>query len=631
MCGIVGWYRLNGAPVDPAVIRSQCRTIFHRGPDDEGTLVDNDFGFGMARLSIIDIGGGRQPILSADGRYAIIFNGEIYNHRELRGELEALGRGFHSHSDTETILAAWQQWGDDAWPRLEGMFAIAIWDRRDRRLTLARDPLGIKPLYITDQPDGFAFASELKALADFPGLTFEIDPRAVHDYFSFGHVRTPRSIYRQVRTLPPGHVLTLQRGGEPKSRPFWQARFRAGEALSDDEWIEEFRRLWLATVERHMLADVDVGAFLSGGVDSSAVVAAMSRFTDRPIKAFTIGFPVARFDETPHAAAVAGHIGCQHIVRTVDLGAATDILPAIQRCYDEPFADPAAVPTWYLSQLAAEHVKVALSGEGGDELFAGYKRHRNERRMSRYGALLRFAGPMAGLIDAFPVTRWRKANYLRQRLQRFRNTALLPDGFSRFFAKTQITSAALRAEVYATEFYDSHDGPGAYESLRDEYFPAPIGGTRGSLEQFLFADLTLNLPGAMLVKADRASMTHSLEVRVPFLSHKLVDWALTVPLDLKMRGGIGKYIVRKAIEPWLPAAHLDRGKQGFKMPLAQWFAGDFGTHARSLWHDSGADRSGFLSAPAIDGLFREHRAGARDHSRFLYALSIFSLWWANRL
>ncbi len=630
MCGIAGWYRRGGQSVDPAIVTRQCDAIRHRGPDDSGVFVDGDFGFGMRRLSIIDIAGGHQPIASEGGRWLIVFNGEIYNHPQLRRELEAAGRSFNTRSDTETILVAYQHWGDDAWRRLEGMFAVAIWDREERVLKLARDPLGIKPLYLAEQAGGFAFASELKALTVLPELALEIDRRAVHDFFSFGHIRTPRTIYREVQSLPPGHLLTLGAKSEPSIVPFWQPRYTQSERRDDESWISEFQERWLASVEAHMLADVDVGVFLSGGVDSSAVAAAMVRISDRPIKAFTIGFPDPRFDETPYAAAVARHLGCDHVTQIVDLRAATDILPEIQRCFDEPFADPAAVPTWYVCRMAAEHVKVVLSGEGGDELFAGYKRHRSEARMARYRRALKLASPLTQAIDGLPSSPWLKVNYMRNRLKRFRDSALLPDGITRFFAKTQITSPALRAAVYAPLFHEEFDSPGRFERLREEYFPQAEYISLHPLEQFIFADLTLNLPSAMLTKVDRMSMAHSLEARVPFLGHKLVDWALTMPINMKLRGDTGKYVVRKAVEPWLPQGILDRPKQGFQMPLAQWFAGDFGSFAQSLWHDSGAAAAGFLQSSAVDVAFAEHRAGRSDHSRFLYALSMFSLWWDTR-
>ena len=582
----------------------------------------------MRRLSIIDIAGGHQPIESDDGAHAIVFNGEIYNHLELRADLELAGVRFATRSDTETILAAWRHWRDETWSRLEGMFAVAIWDRRARRLTLARDHLGIKPLYISEQHGGFAFASELKALTALPELDFDIDPRAVHDYFCFGHVASARSIYRQVGTLPPGHMLTIGPSGEAQISAFWQPKFRVIEGIDEDEWVEQFRTRWLNTVASHMMSDVPVGAFLSGGVDSSAIVAAMTRVSDRPVKTFTIGFPSARFNEAPFAERVAAHLRCDHVTRMVDLKAAAAILPEIQRCYDEPFADPAAVPTWYVAELAAQHVKVVLSGDGGDEVFAGYRRHRTEDRMSRLPALARRLACSVMGIRRTPFRSW---NTVIQKWQKAASAAALPDGVTRFFARTQITSPAVRERIYAPDFRSQVEGTRSYEALREEYFPTPTRISKNTLEQFLFADLTLNLPDGMLTKVDRATMAHSLEARVPFLSHKLVDWALTMPIALKLHKGTGKYIVRKSVEPWLPAGILDRGKQGFQMPLAEWFAGDFGSFARELWHDSGVAGAGFLNSSAVDAMFLDHRVGRSDNSRLLYAIAIFALWWSAQI
>jgi asparagine synthase (glutamine-hydrolysing) len=628
MCGIAGWYARRGAPVAHEAIRAQCDAILHRGPDDEGQLIDGDFGFGMRRLSIIDLAGGHQPMETADGRLAIVFNGEIYNHLALREALAAAGAVFHTHSDTETILAAVEHWGEAAFARLEGMFAIAVWDRRERRLTLARDPLGIKPLYISEQRGGLAFASELRALTLLPGLDFDVDPRAVHDLFAWGAIRTPRAIYRQVRTLPPGHLLTLGPQGDAELRAFWRAQYRAAEPRSETEWIEAFRERWIETVRRHMLADVEVGAFLSGGVDSSAVVAAMTRVADRPVRTFTIGFPVARYDESPHAEAVARHLGTQHTTRIVDLAQAREVLPTVQRCYGEPFADPSAVPTWYVSRIAREQVKVVLSGDGGDEVFMGYKRHLTERRLSELPGAVRALARGVAALPPTPVRQW---NYVLQRWQKVAASAALPDGICRFFAKTQITSPALRARVYDPAFRAAVEGPHAFEALRDEYFPSPERTvSKDTLEQFAYADLTLNLPSVMLTKVDRASMAHSLEVRTPMLSHLLVDWALAVPADMKLRDGVGKYLLRKAVEPWLPPGVLDRRKQGFQIPLADWFSGDFGAFAEELWRDSGAAELGFLRPAGVAEVFAEHRAGRRDHGRFLFALSMFSLWWTDR-
>lgn len=591
-------------------------------------MIDGDLGMGMRRLSIIDVPGGHQPIETEDGRYAIIFNGEIYNHRELRKELSAAGYGFATRSDTETILVAFVAWGDAAWTRLEGMFAVAIWDRRDRRLTLARDPLGVKPLYLTEQHGGLAFASELRALEMLPGHGFDICSRAVHDFFSFGHIRTPRSIYAQVRTLPPGHVLTIGADGPPVVTAFWRPRYRSVPARSDAEWIDTFRTRWLETVERHMLADVEVGAFLSGGIDSAAVAAAMTRIGGAGVRTFTIGFPIDRYNEAPAAEAVARHLGCRHTTRMIDLEAAREILPAVQRCYGEPFADPSAVPTWYVSQVAREQLKVVLSGDGGDELFMGYKRHRTEQRI---GGLHPTVARCAHAVARLPPTPSRSLNSALHRVQRALGSAGLPDGVCRFFARTQITSPAMRRAIYDPHFLDAVEGPYPFEQLRDEYFPDPVRSISADpLEQFVHADLALNLPSAMLTKVDRASMAHSLEVRVPILGPSFVDWAMTVPTSMKMRGKTGKYIVKEAVAPWLPEGFTRRPKQGFAIPLSEWFAGDFGDYARELWNDSGVREAGFLSPANVNAVFDAHRAGTRDHGRFLYALTIFCLWWVGR-
>ena len=628
MCGIAGWFRRGGRPVSPRIVTAQCNAILHRGPDDSGVLVDGDFGFGMRRLSILDIDGGHQPMETADGRFAIVFNGEIYNHQDVRSEIGAR-HAFVSQSDTETILAAFALWGNDAWARLEGMFAVAIWDRRWRTLTLARDPLGIKPLHISEQNGGLAFASELKALRLLPEHAFEIDDRAVHDFFSFGHVRRPRSIFRQVRSLDPGHFLTIGPTAPAQAQAYWRPRLRAGERLPDAAWIEQMCAMLLETTARHMQSDVPVAAFLSGGVDSSAVLAAMTRASDQPIKAFTIGYPGAKIDETDAARRIAAHLGCEHIVAPLDTGDAARLLPEVLRCYDEPFADMAAIPTWHASKIAAEHVKVVLCGEGGDELFAGYKRHRNARAIERLRPMIGAADPLGRLIGRIPVTGSARLNYLRQHAQRFAEFIRLPDGYQQFFAATQISRQSLRRRVYSPDFLAHHEGADSYARLEQEYFPAAGPQTASALEQFLFADLTLNMPSAMLTRLDRASMAHSLEARVPFLSHKLVDWAMTVPSELKLRGSTGKYILRKAVAPWLPDGILNRPKQGFQIPLASWLRGSFGDFAREAWHDGGAMAAGYLDPAAVDRLFAEHRRGDADHGRMLYAIAVFALWWQD--
>lgn len=610
-------------------MRAQCAAIVHRGPDDEGVFADGDFAFGMRRLSIVDLAGGHQPFFSPDGRLALVFNGEIYNFPTLRAELAAAGRVFHSQGDTEVVLAGYERWGDGVWARLDGMFAVAVWDRAARRLTLARDPIGIKPLYYTDQSAGFAFGSELKTLTALPGFAFDTDERALLDYFRFGHVRDPRSIHAQVRTLPPGHVLTVGAEEAPAIHAYWTPRYVPTAPTPEGEWVERFRARWQETVAAQMVADVEVGAFLSGGVDSSAVVAAMMRVSDRPVRTFTIGFPDPRIDESGPAAAIAAALGTRHTTRTLELAAARDLLPQVAAAYDEPFADPSMVPTWYVSRLAAEEVKVALSGDGGDELFFGYKRHATERRIGRLPAPLRHAARAIGAIPPLPS---RSFNAVIQRWTKTAASAGLPDGVARFFAKTQISAAGFRERVFDPGFLTrAGGGAGEIARLAAEYCPDPAGISADTLEQFGWCDLTLNLPGAMLTKVDRASMAHSLEVRVPMLGQPMVDLALSMPAPMKLDGRTGKRVVRQAIAPWLPAGILDRRKQGFQMPLSAWFAGDFGRYAEELWRDSGARGEGIWQAAAVDRVFADHRAGRRDHSRFLYALAVYCLWRIRRI
>ena len=627
MCGIAGWYARGGRAVDAAVVRAMCATIVHRGPDDEGVHTDGDFGFGMRRLSIVDVAGGHQPMTSEDGRYVLTYNGEIYNHPALRAELESLGRRYRTNCDTESILLGFQQWGPGVWARLEGMFAAAIWDARERTLHLARDPLGIKPLYVSLQKGGLGYASELKALVPVPGFTFTPDARATDQYFAFGHVLAPHTIYSEVTKLEPGCALTIGSAGDPRTTRYWRFQYspeREAPEAPEAEYIERFRDTFTACVQRHLQSDVPLGAFLSGGVDSSAVVAAMSRVMREPVRTFTIGFADAAHDEAPFARAVAAHLRCRHTERRVELEDAATLLPRLAVAYDEPFADPSAVPTWYVSKLAREQVTVALSGDGGDELFAGYERHRSERMLADGSPMFAFARVLASL-PPLPIARW---NYLRQRAAKISGDARLPSTFQRFFSKYQLLPRPARAALYRAEFRAKLESGDELERLAAAYFPTPV--SRDPVENLLYADTVVRLPDDMLTKVDRASMQHSLEVRVPFLSHVLVQFAATVPIDLKLRGATGKYLVRKSVEPWLPPGALDRPKQGFAVPLANWVRGDLGTYAESLWRDARADEAGALEPAAVAALFREHREARADRSQMLYALAMFALWWQKR-
>jgi asparagine synthase (glutamine-hydrolysing) len=623
MCGIAGWYRRGGRPVPHEAVVSQCDRLLSRGPDDAGYLIEADFGFGMRRLSIIDIEGGHQPIFSPDGRYAIVFNGEIVNHPALRRELEGSYTFQTDHSDTETVLAAYQRWGDDAWLRLEGMYAVAIWDKLAKSLTLARDPLGIKPLFFTDQAGGIAFASEISALRPLPGLEFALDEDGVDDFFCFGHTLPPRTIFKQVRPLEPGHVLHIGAVGEPVIRRFWQARLNVEQGVSEADWIERTRAELLRTVKEHQLSDVPVGAFVSGGVDSGAIAAAMARTSSEPFKMFTAGFPGSPRDETAAARRLADHLGCEHVVLPMQPQTAANVLPAVQASFDEPTAANSAIPLWYLSRAAAEHVKVVLCGEGGDELFLGYNRQRWAKRMAQWHSL---AGP-AGLLERMPELPIRKWNYVRQLAGRFREGALLADGYERFFSSVSISTPELRRQIYRPEFFRREEQRSSVAARAEVFFPAGERQSLSDIEEFMMGDLTVHMPASMCQRLDRASMAHSLEARVPFLSHRFVEFALTVPTDLKLHGSTGKYVLRRAVEPWLPKGQLDQRKIGFQLPLADWFMGGFNDFAREAWSSSGAADLGILDKAGVDRLFDEHRSGAADHGRMLYAIAMFSCWW----
>jgi asparagine synthase (glutamine-hydrolysing) len=626
MCGIAGWYRRGGRPVPQDAIAGQCDRLRHRGPDDAGYLVDGDFGFGMRRLSIIDIEGGRQPILSPDGRYAIVFNGEIVNHPALRRELQANYAFKTDHSDTETVLAAFLRWGDDAWLRLEGMYAVAIWDKFAKGLTLARDPLGIKPLFFTEQAGGLAFASEITALRDLPGHRFDLDEEGVDDFFCFGHTLPPRTIFKRVRPLEPGHVLHIGAVGEPVVRRFWQARLKVERGISEADWIERTRSELLRTVREHQLSDVPVGAFVSGGVDSGAIAAAMARTSSEPFKMFTAGFPGSPRDETAAAKRLANHLGCEHVVLPMQPQDAADVLPAVQASFDEPTAANSAIPLWYLSRAAASHVKVVLCGEGGDELFLGYNRQRWAKRMAKW----RWSAPAAGAIERMPDMPIRKWNYVRQLAGRFREGAMLADGYERFFASVSISTPELRARIFRPEFIRREEQRNGVEARAEAYFPPNARQNLSDIEEFMMGDLTVHMPASMCQRLDRASMAHSLEARVPFLSHRFVEFALTVPTDLKLHGNTGKYVLRKAVEPWLPKGQLDQRKIGFQLPLADWFMGGFNDFAREAWASSGVADLGILDQAGVDRMFEEHRSGTADHGRILYAIAMFSCWWKGQ-
>jgi asparagine synthase (glutamine-hydrolysing) len=622
MCGFVGIFDRHGAtPIDQVVLERMNRTQTHRGPDGEGLHVAPGIGLAHMRLAIIDLDGGAQPMFNEDHSVVVVYNGEIYNFRELRDELRARGHRFRSASDTEVIVHAWEEWGEACVARLRGMFAFALWDERQKTLFLVRDRLGIKPLHYAALPDGqLLFASELKGLLAHPDLPRRIDPCAVEDYLAYGYVPDPKTIYRDVLKLRPGHWLAWRVGqAAPRQERYWQLRFTARERLTVQRAAEELLERLEEAVALRLVADVPLGAFLSGGVDSSAVVAMMSRRAAAPVNTCSIGFKERDHDESAFARQVAEACGTRHHVgyaHVQDL----DVIERLPRVYDEPFADGSAIPTVQLSALARDVVKVALSGDGGDELFAGYRRH----RWHLYEEWVRAAlppvirGPLFGALGALYPKLDRAPRPLRLR-STLRELAL--DPADAYFESVSIAAAAVRRQLYAAGLRRDLQGYTGAEVIRDHWRET---SGQHSLDQVQYTDLMTYLPGDILTKVDRASMAHGLEVREPLLDHVLVEWAATLPPRLRLNARGSKYVLKAALGPHLPPAILRRAKMGFSVPLAAWLRGPLlAPVERALAEPAFAD-AGLFDMAAVAGLIREHRSGRSDHSRLIWALFMFA-------
>ncbi len=589
----------------------------HRGPDEAGLYLGEGVGLGHRRLSIIDLSHGQQPMVDEAAGLALIYNGELYNFQSLRAELEVQGVVFHSRSDTEVLLRAWQQWGEASLTRLVGMFAFAVWDMRARRIYLARDQMGIKPLYYGFTCAGdLAFASELKGLLAHPGMERTLDPRALEDYLALGYVPDPKSIYRGIFKLSPGHWLSW-RAGEPQPviRQYWDVPFHRAPDMTADDAVVQLRGVLDVAVASQMIADVPLGAFLSGGVDSSAVVASMSRASPQPVRTCSIGFDNGEFDETVYARRVAQHLHTQHFEQQVsaDDYALLDTLAAI---YDEPFSDSSALPTYRVCELARTQVTVALSGDGGDENFAGYRRYRLHAWESGLRARLPLAlrKPLFGWLGRiYPKADW------APRPLRAKTTlqALACDDVEAYFHSVCTTSMAMRQQLYSASFKRELQGYSALTVFREHASRAP---TDHPLLLAQYLDLKTWLPGDILTKVDRASMAHSLEVRVPLLDHRLVEWASSLPPGLKLKGSIGKYIFKKALEPNLPHDVLYRTKMGFSVPLAAWLRGPLARRARKALLTGAVAECGYFEPAVLERLLRQHASGRRDHSATLWKL-----------
>lgn len=618
MCGVAGIFHAESPkPVDPARVERMCDALVHRGPDGAGVWTDLGVGLGHRRLSIIDLEGSPQPMHSSDGRAVIVFNGEIYNFRELRRELEQGGAKFRTSGDTEVILAAWQRWGLDCLDKLHGMFAFALYDLDKRQLLLARDRFGVKPLFLSRLPDGgLAFASELKGLLAHPQMRRRVDPRAIEAYLTWGYVPDTHSILAGVEKLQAGHFLLLEQGKPvPAQRRWWDISFADRADGSEADLNAELVHLMREAVQSRMVADVPLGAFLSGGVDSSSVVALMSEASAEPVRTCSIGFDVAALDETSHAQKVAQLFGAQHEARTV----ASDDFSAIDQLasmFDEPFADASALPTWRVCQLAREKVTVALSGDGADEAFAGYRRqvfHHNEEKVrSLLPAGLR--GPLFGTLGRM----WPKADWAPRPLRaKATLLALAESGEAGYARGLSVTTPEARAALYAPDFAGKLGGFRAEDELIQLMREAPA---QSGIDRAQYADLTFWLPGDILTKVDRTSMAVSLEAREPLLDHRLVEFAARLPERMRVRGTTGKYLLKKCMERYLPDDILYRQKQGFVTPIAEWLRGPLAHEARTIASNSLVAQSGWFKSSAIADLADAHIGGRSDHSRVLWQL-----------
>lgn len=618
MCGIAGIFHLATAkPVDPARIERMCAAMLHRGPDGQGVWTAPGIGLGHVRLSIIDLAGSPQPMAASDGRAMLVFNGEIYNFRELREELRAGGASFRTDGDSEVILAAWQKWGPDCLSRLHGMFAFAIYDLTTRSLFLARDRLGVKPLFYAELSDGsLAFASELKGLVAHPLLRREVDPLAVEDYLAWGYVPDHRSILAGVHKLPAGHSLLLRRGAPlPQPVRWWDISFAERRRGRAADLEAELLHLLRQAVSSRMVSDVPVGAFLSGGVDSSSVVALMAEASRDPVKTCTIGFDEAALDESAYARVVADRFGCNHHSRLVG-SKDFEHVDRLVGMFDEPFADASALPTWRVSQLARESVTVALSGDGADEALAGYRRHRFHQAEERFRAALPsgLRRPVFGALGAiYPKADWAPRSLrAKATLQ-----ALALDDAEAYARAVGFAPPELRARLYSPEFLRERGGYRAEQAFVELMRDAPA---RSSLDRAQYADLKFWLPGDILTKVDRTSMAVGLEAREPLLDHRLIEFSAALPERLRLRGGEGKWLMKRAMRRYLPDSVLFRPKQGFVTPISQWLRGPLSGAALEIGRGTALARTGWFQTQALSEIAQEHVAGHVDHGRLLWQL-----------
>lgn len=629
MCGIAGIFDICGkSEIDRNLLHRMNQALVHRGPDEGAMHIEPGIGLGHRRLSIMDISSGQQPLFNEDGSVVVIFNGEIYNFQKLANELMTLGHQFRTHCDTEVIVHAWEEWGERCVERFNGMFAFGVWDRNQQVLFMARDHLGIKPFYYTLLNNGlFLFASELKALLVHPDFDKTLDHQAIEDYFAYGYVPEPKTIFKNTFKLNPGHSLLVRQGERLASpREYWDVPFKPHGLLAEQEVAEELVVRLRNAVDSQLMSEVPLGAFLSGGVDSSAVVAMMSSLMQEPVNTCSISFADPTFDESDYARLVAERYQTQHFTEQVQQND-FDLIDHLAALYDEPFADSSAIPTYRVCELAKKRVTVALSGDGGDENFAGYRRYRwhmiEERLRSKLPLGLR--KPLFGLLgNIYPKADW-APKFLRAKTT---FESLARDSVEAYFHSVSILDNKLRMQLFTPGFRDSLQGYQAVEVLRNYANNSP---TQDPLSLVQYLDMKTYLVGDILTKVDRASMAHSLEVRVPLLDHELVGWVSGLPASMKLRQQEGKYILKKSLEPYLPHEVLYRNKMGFAVPLASWFRGPLRERVRTALLGDTLANTGIFNIAFVKKMLDQHQSGRRDYSAPIWTLLMFEAFLRNTL
>ncbi len=627
MCGIVGIFDTRGgSEIDRELLRRMNQTQIHRGPNEGAIHLEPGLGLGHRRLSIMDVAGGQQPLFNEDGSVVVVFNGEIYNFQTLVTELTALGHQFRTHCDTEVIVHAWEQWGERCVDRFNGMFAFGLWDRNQQILFMARDRLGIKPFYYALLNNGlFLFSSELKALVACPELDRTFNHQAIEDYFAYGYIPEPKTVFNGTFKLNPGYFLKLSRGQTvPQPQQYWDVPFIPQEITSEREAEEALIAQLRKSVNSQLMSEVPLGAFLSGGVDSSAVVAMMAETMNEPANTCSIAFSDPAFDESIYAQQVAERYSTRHFVEQVEQDD-LDLVDRLAALYDEPFADSSAIPTYRVCELAKKHVTVVLSGDGGDENFAGYRRYRwhmmEEKLRARLPLGLR--RPLFGMLGKlYPKADW-APRFLRAKAT---FETLARDSVEGYFHSVSILGDQLRAQLFSPGFRSSLQGYQAVEVLRDYAVKSP---TQDGLSLVQYLDIKTYLVGDILTKVDRASMAHSLEVRVPLLDHELVEWVSGLSPSLKLRHQEGKYILKKSLEAYLPQAVLYRNKMGFAVPLASWFRGPLRERVRAGLLGSTLADTGIFNMAFIEKMLDQHQSGRRDFSAPIWTLLMFESFLRN--